>query len=130
MNYNVEDNFCASFSLVGLENDSVEIQKRITDALACLVPVPLTAETVAEPVQPGGIKVGDMLWGYGFVGKVEKIEVVNQKYELPIYIAAMSYVRGDLSNYKFLRGNICNGCFCGDLAKFQGNNRATWRKVV
>ena len=106
LNYNTADNFA---TLAALEpGDSKE---EIIAAIAALRP---TREVLIEGsyrmAAPDKFKVGDLMRNYGVVGRIEKIRTGTGYKGLTVFSFALSYVSGDLSNFKFLQGSVCNGC--------------------
>lgn len=81
-----------------------------------------------KEIHPSALKVGDLVMGQGFTGKVEKVSVFSND-DLPCYVAYVSYVAGDVSLYKWFGATACNGCATSPLAKIQGNERAKWHVV-
>lgn len=125
--YDVTRNFCTNLDISGLKHDGEKIQDLMNESVQSLVPVENTFKV--EKTEPEMIGVGDLISGTGFIGKVEKIFISETENKPPCYSFSVSYVAGNLSNFIYLIGNICNGCFRGNLAHIQGNKYANWQIV-
>jgi|13_taG_2_1085334.scaffolds.fasta_scaffold18363_7 hypothetical protein len=92
---------------------------------------PLPKDYLTEIVAPENIKIGDYMLQYGCVYKVTEIQdVTYSNDDTTCYLVTGLYVCGSLKMYKTFLRERENGCALGHHTCQQGNNRATWTKVV